>query len=104
MQALSRLSGTAHWRPILPVPVAFLHLLMERASGRQGEAVMPGLGCCVSPGYPPGILVPMDAIWLEVTAFLSPDLGGNNNLLCGKEPLEALCSTLPKDSLSDELI
>ena len=31
---------------------------------------------------PPGIPVPMDAVWLEVTAFLSPDLGGNNNLLC----------------------
>lgn len=35
----------------------------------------------------------MDAIWLEVMAFLSPDLGGNNNLLCIKEPLEALLSS-----------
>lgn len=39
-------------------------------------------------------------IWLEVTAFLSLDLEGNNNLLYSKEPLEVL----PQDSLGGELI
>lgn len=63
----------------------------------------------VSLGDTPWILVPMGAIWLEVEAFLSPDLGGDNNLPRIREALEVLSAKLsspsgPTDSLSDELI